>query len=377
MRQARTGGDLVHAGSSPIAAVIAAFALVFVIETTGPHETGPVSAGSKADRLTVSGFQPIGFDDSVARATGGPNVPDDATMVLASLEVGTLSGQPSDDDAQSDLPVPPTPRDSFDDRFSFRGRLASFEERFEVTGMPPSRLHETGATEQPPDAAPTGPAAARTVVERTGSAAPRAIQKLAIGPSPSRPIAAKQRLAALEPPQQANSSSGTYSHAAIYDIAAHTVYLPNGERLEAHSGLGTHRDDPESVGLRSRGATPPNVYDLSLRERSFYGVRAIRLTPVDEDKMFGRAGILAHSYLHGVNGDSNGCVAFSDYHPFLNAYLRGDINRLVVVRRLEDAPSQQRSSGWLANAIGNMFRSVERSGDRRHPDDSISAIGYR
>ena len=34
---------------------------------------------------------------------------------------------------------------------------------------------------------------------------------------------------------------------AIYDIAAHTVYMPNGERLEAHSGLGNRLDDPSHV----------------------------------------------------------------------------------------------------------------------------------
>ena len=37
------------------------------------------------------------------------------------------------------------------------------------------------------------------------------------------------------------------SHTAIYDITSHTVYLPNGRRLEAHSGLGGHMDDPRSV----------------------------------------------------------------------------------------------------------------------------------
>ena len=124
------------------------------------------------------------------------------------------------------------------------------------------------------------------------------------------------------------------SRTAVYDISARTVYLPNGERLEAHSGLRDKLDDPRYVHLRMRGPTPPNVYDLTLRAQPFHGVRAIRLNPVDDDKMFGRAGMLAHTYMLGPNGQSNGCVSFKDYQKFLNAYLRGDVDRLVVVPNL-------------------------------------------
>ena len=136
-------------------------------------------------------------------------------------------------------------------------------------------------------------------------------------------------------PQQAYNKSlplpDLGSRTAVYDISARTVYLPNGERLEAHSGLRDKLDDPRYVHLRMRGPTPPNVYDLTLRARPFHGVRAIRLNPVEDDKMFGRAGMLAHTYMLGPNGQSNGCVSFKDYQKFLNAYLRGDVDRLVVV----------------------------------------------
>ena len=44
---------------------------------------------------------------------------------------------------------------------------------------------------------------------------------------------------------------------AIYDIAARTVYLPNGRRLEAHSGFGSHMDDARYVNLKRQGPTPP------------------------------------------------------------------------------------------------------------------------
>ena len=143
-------------------------------------------------------------------------------------------------------------------------------------------------------------------------------------------------------PQQAHNKSlplpDLGSRTAVYDISARTVYLPNGEKLEAHSGLGDKLDNPRYVGVRMRGPTPPNVYDLTLRAQPFHGVRAIRLNPVDDDKMFGRAGMLAHTYMLGPNGQSNGCVSFKDYQKFLNAYLRGEIDRLVVVPNLGTSP---------------------------------------
>ncbi len=122
---------------------------------------------------------------------------------------------------------------------------------------------------------------------------------------------------------------------AVYDISAHAVYMPDGTKLEAHSGYGNRLDDPHHVDERMRGATPPTVYDLKLRESLFHGVQAIRLIPEDEDKVFGRSGLLAHTYMLGPNGDSNGCVSFRDYNAFLQAYLNHRIKRLAVVTRLD------------------------------------------
>ncbi len=120
---------------------------------------------------------------------------------------------------------------------------------------------------------------------------------------------------------------------AVYDIEARTVYLPSGRKLEAHSGLGGWMDDPGSMRLKNRGVTPPNTYRLKLRESLFHGVQAIRMTPVDEDKMFGRDGILAHSYMLGPSGQSNGCMSFRDYPAFLQAFMRGEVDRVVVLPR--------------------------------------------
>jgi hypothetical protein len=124
---------------------------------------------------------------------------------------------------------------------------------------------------------------------------------------------------------------------AVYDISAHTVYLPNGTRLEAHSGFGAKLDDPRFVRERMRGATPPSVYELALRETPFHGVRALRLKPTDGGKVFGRTGLLAHTYMLGPKGDSNGCVVFKDYSVFLQAFEAGELKRLAVVARLDSA----------------------------------------
>jgi len=158
------------------------------------------------------------------------------------------------------------------------------------------------------------------------------------------------------------SPSDDDSRTAIYDIAARTVYLPNGRRLEAHSGLGSFIDDPRRAHVKNRGATPPNVYNLSMRKRLFHGVRAIRLTPLDESKMNGRDGMLAHSYLHGPNGQSKGCVAFRNYPAFLNAFLNGEVTRLVVVERLESPPEPKIASGSPPKAAGSLSNPSDRVG---------------
>ena len=149
----------------------------------------------------------------------------------------------------------------------------------------------------------------------------------------------RPRLAALGPVQNLGIKAEEEARTAIYDITAQTVYLPSGERLEAHSGFGPLMDDPRYVHEKNRGATPPNTYALKLRESLFHGVQAIRMTPVGDGNMFNRDGILAHSYLLGPNGQSHGCISFKDYPKFLRAYLRGEVDRIVVVARLTRPPA--------------------------------------
>jgi len=157
--------------------------------------------------------------------------------------------------------------------------------------------------------------------------------------------------------KDANPLAGDLSHTAIYDISAHRVYLPSGERLEAHSGLGDFMDDVRAVNLKKLGPTPPNVYELKLRESLFHGVQAIRLVPVAGSKMYGRDGMLAHPFMLGENGESNGCVSFKDYPAFLKAYQRGDVTRMVVVEHLDDPPGGRTAADWFSSTLKKIFGS--------------------
>jgi hypothetical protein len=162
----------------------------------------------------------------------------------------------------------------------------------------------------------------------TEPAAPPAIAKQLAMPLPLRRPADAPRRTDDGAPDPA-------SRTAVYDITAKTVYMPNGVKLAAHSGLGQYFDNPRYTKVKNEGPTPPNVYRLAMREKPFHGVRAIRLNPVFEDKMHGRDGMLAHSYLLGPTGESNGCVSFEDYPKFLQAFLRGEVDRMVVVPDLK------------------------------------------
>ncbi|WP_245420604.1 MULTISPECIES: DUF2778 domain-containing protein [unclassified Mesorhizobium] len=142
------------------------------------------------------------------------------------------------------------------------------------------------------------------------------------------------------------NAPSTGNGVAIYDISAKTVYMPDGSKLEAHSGLGSMVDQPRFVNRKNVGPTPPDTYNLSLRESRFHGVEAIRLTPSSGKNKYGRDGLLAHTYmLRGGRAESNGCVVFRDYHRFLAAYKKGKIKRLVVVPRLTRSPTQLAQEG--------------------------------
>jgi Protein of unknown function (DUF2778) len=233
--------------------------------------------------------------------------------------------------------------------------------------LPPARPPGFGAPTQTPmperhasrpDVAVARPAAQpdnRNVIEKlfgwAHSSAPVAASTTLTRTAATQPVVAEQRerdsaaAAGLGrgplfsfPSPFGNSApapiSGYDRYTAVYDISARVVYLPDGTRLEAHSGLGGALDNPRFVAERAVGPTPPHLYELTLREGSFHGVQALRLNPVGEGGIYGRAGLLAHPFMLGPNGDSNGCVSFRDYDAFLRAYQNGQVRKLVVVSKL-------------------------------------------
>lgn len=190
-------------------------------------------------------------------------------------------------------------------------------------------------------------------------------EKVASAPLPQRnPLMGGEQLASLPPPGQPGPTEppaasrpevtdvplpGPGDKYAVYDIKGGKVYMPSGEKLEAHSGYGEGFDNIAYVNKRMIGPTPPNTYTLTMRERLFHGVEALRMKPTADAKMFGRDGFLTHSYLMGERGDSNGCISFKEYDKFLAAYKRGEVTRIIVVAQLANPPEPENPLlAWLS-----------------------------
>ena len=346
------GGTLVPARWHLFSAGIAALTVGFALGLNGMPE------GVRASETIVSKNFTPDFD-SYFGANSDPGIEPAAftrsqvgerqTWRLASLEATPvlLSARPDIDAIAASTTIRASSA-------ATNMRVASFDERFmgAIDDLPDSR--HAAPTQQP-----AGDILALPLGLNERSANRRVAGPLARGSVPlpvSSPIsAAKKQLRVAEASEDPSPPADDDEHTAIYDISAHKVYLPDGRRLEAHSGLGSRMDDPRYVSEKGRGPTPPNVYDLTLREESFHGVRALRLTPVGTGNMFGRDGMLAHTYMLGSNGQSNGCVSFSDYQAFLNAYLNGDVTRLVVVDHLATPPSPKTALGWIPEKIKALF----------------------
>jgi Protein of unknown function (DUF2778) len=287
--------------------------------------SAPLGSESAGDRVRLASLEPqVGLFDASAKAA----------PILTDTSAAACQNAPFEERfaAFDDHPAP-------FDRFASADDCASFDERFGLA-MPvlpssPRLSPDQEVQNRPADAPPK--ATVSNVHVRLAQ------------PRNEVPQSRKE-----VPPLEEDGRT------AIYDITARTMYLPSGRRLEAHSGFGDLMDNPRYVHVRMQGATPPNVYNLTLRERLFHGVRAIRLNPVDGSRMYGRAGILAHPYMLGANGQSNGCVSLSDYPEFLNAFLRGDVTRLVVVERLEGPPGKF-AAGQLPEQVRDMLKTADRS----------------
>jgi hypothetical protein len=330
---------LVRLGARAIPFGIAALTLGFFLKSAGT-QAGQADAGLPGPGISV--FGTIHPDIFRLRLPLGAVPPAEGVRV-ASLDpqVG-FDRQDNGSGRLTDAPV-------------LTVRSASLEERFAALNDRPSSFNErfASANPEPPDESFRSIMPVRTVSLRLPAdqeAPRRADTMLAVS------------TAHVHPGQRSKDVMSPIDdgRTAIYDITAHTVYLPSGHRLEAHSGLGDFMDNPRQIHVRMRGSTPPNVYNLVFRERPFHGVRAIRLNPVDKGRMFGRGGILAHTYMLGPNGQSNGCVSFKNYPDFLNAFQKGEFTRLAVVERLERPPGRL-AAGQLPQPVKELMKSTDRN----------------
>jgi len=302
-----------------------------------------------------------------------------AALSFVSTSASWITGVSPTDLLQGPVLEKSTAAISFDDRFGSRPTVKSasiyYPSRFSARGRGDFASEfqqiEGSLTDQPrdsqPEAAPSQPAptAVASAIPMPRSRPPEA--DLLLPPRGEIPVAqaenrslfqkiadlmpSKLKLASLEPngglftgggPDLA--ALGYDSTTAVYDITARTVYMPNGTKFEAHSGLGDLLDDPAHVDTRNLGATPPGTYDMKPRERLFHGVPALRMTPTEGTDTFGRNGLLVHSYMLGPNGDSNGCISIKNYEKFLLAYRNGEVKRIAVVIKLKDTQSASNRS---------------------------------
>ncbi len=365
------GGDSPQRVLPKIVPGVAALALAGAVSVWALHWLGPIAPDS-------------GFSQWTPATTAGPTIsrPFADIAIDASMLAQLKSGVPASLPQVASLEVAPSATFPLPSLEAFPSASAPVSPQAGSLPLPPGRdLPEIGETESfplPPARPPGfGAPTQSTTPERHASRPDVAVARPAAQPDnrnvieklfgwahPSSPVVASTATAriATTPPVVAERDSAAaagglgrgplfsfpspfgnsapapvsgYDHyTAVYDISARVVYLPDGTRLEAHSGLGQALDNPRFVAERAVGPTPPHLYELTLREGSFHGVRALRLNPVGEGGIYGRAGLLAHPFMLGPNGDSNGCVSFKDYDAFLRAYQNGQVKKIAVVAKL-------------------------------------------
>jgi hypothetical protein len=328
----RGGGILLHIGMR-VSAGVAAVAMGFAVGL-GTQGIGPAYAGLS---VVLSGISTVA---TTSMRTSDLSEPSGSMMPVLRMPQGMQLAS-----LDSTLIVAPTVRET-------EFPISTFAERFLFKQAAPE---ESADAQADADATPAPGKAAASQGTRASTVRSNAKLPPATAAAPVPTPAPGKKVHTADLAQDPNLHVDATNKTAIYDISAHVVYLPNGRRLEAHSGLGPHMDDIRYVNLKARGPTPPNVYQLTLREEMFHGVRAIRLNPVDETRMYGRDGILAHTYMLGPNGQSNGCISFADYNAFLNAFQRGEIDHIVVVEHLGNRPDPQSTGDWLSDKVKDIF----------------------
>lgn len=272
-------------------------------------EAAAMASASILDPSAPLALGPIGIAVDLAYASAGADGSDVLEVALATLEIS-----PPESDVAVALaePEPEKPDAAPRDERQVAQRTDKPAER--QAAVPLAQRERGSPLFRSPRSQPD---------TRNPAAAPARQEALAYA-RPDKPNNAFKNLF--------NDTPKAGNKVAIYDISAAVVYMPDGSKLEAHSGIGKMADNPRYVNVKMNGPTPPNTYRLSMREKRFHGVEAVRMTPIGDQTMHGRDGILAHSYLlRGGREESHGCVAFENYPRFLQAFKQGKVTHLIVV----------------------------------------------
>jgi hypothetical protein len=241
----------VRIGLGSTSAIVGALAFGFTLGLVVKY--GLADAGPRRVPARLSDSETASSTSFDLQRRHGSQVPSSSGMRLASHEM-SVPNFPAEDNDPSALARPPV---FLGDGLLLDGRLDSFDERF---GGVSSHTAPATTSDYERGAADTGQPSLDLREKATGqSASGRSAPKPAAAPTLAS--AAKQRLRTAEPSQDVSSLPPADSRAAVYDIAARTVYMTDGRRLEAHSGLGNLMDDPSYISAKGRGPTPPNVYD--------------------------------------------------------------------------------------------------------------------
>ncbi len=145
---------------------------------------------------------------------------------------------------------------------------------------------------------------------------------VALAPSPTPGPEKKTDGVELAPKPPALNQFDRFT--AVYDLMAHTVFLPDGSRLEAHSGLGPLGTIPpmswKRTGARRRRM---NMNSRCARACSTACRRCGSIPSAGRMRSMAAPGCSPTPTCWGPDGDSNGCVSFKNYDAFLAAFQSG------------------------------------------------------
>ncbi len=144
---------LLHAGICSVSAGVAALTLAVVVESVATYAPAHIGNGLQPKRLNISIFEAQYFDDAAYRGTVGLQFPDSAASPTVMQKFEVVPASSPEEPAYS----------AIEERFSFDGQSASFQDRFGGAAL---RLASLGSTVM---GLSSGQYGAVAVLEQSGS----------------------------------------------------------------------------------------------------------------------------------------------------------------------------------------------------------------